>query len=349
MKNVTMRDIAKLLDISTVTVSKALSDKDGVSSELKDKIKAAAEEMGYRYNSLAKGMKEGKSYNIGVIIAERYVKDDMDAFYLKMYHNVVKALSKANYYGIMEIVTSKEEKDMDVPNVISENKVDGIIILGQMNPEYLSAISRTEIPMVFLDFYDEHLDVDSVISDSFFGAYTLTSYVISMGHRDIGFVGNIFATSSILDRYLGYYKALITHKVHVNEDWVVKDRDDDGEYVDFVLPEKMPTAFVCNCDSVAYLFIRKLKKLGYKVPEEISVVGFDNYIYASLSSPRLTTVEVDMEMMAETAIHAVMAKIEGESRSLGRKVISGNLVIRESVKRFDGPQEDETEDKTEDK
>ncbi len=339
MKNVTMRDIAKMLDISTVTVSKALSDKEGVSSELKDKIKATAEDIGYRYNSLAKGMKEGKSYNIGVIIAERFVKDDMDAFYLKMYHNIVKALSRESYYGIMEIVTAKEEKDLDIPNVISENKVDGVIVLGQMNPEYLLTIKKTEIPLVFLDFYDENLDVDAVISDSFFGGYTLTNHLISLGHKSIGFVGNIYSTSSILDRYLGYYKALVTNKVHVNEAWIVKDRDDEGEYIDFLLPEKMPTAFVCNCDSVAYLFIRKLKKLGYRVPDEISVAGFDNYIYASLSSPRLTTIEVDMEIMTETAIHAVMKKIEGDNRSLGRKVISGNLVVRDSVKNLKKPEE----------
>jgi LacI family transcriptional regulator len=206
MKNVTMRDIARSLDISTVTVSKALSDKDGVSTELKDKIKSVAEDMGYRYNSLAKSMKEGKSYNIGVIIADKFIKDDVDAFYLKMYHNVVKALSKANYYGIMEIVSTKAEKDLTIPNVISDNKVDGVIVLGQMWPQYLAVIKRTSLPLVFLDFYDEQLDVDSVISDSFYGAYTLTNHVISLGHKEIGFVGNIFATSSILDRYLGYYK-----------------------------------------------------------------------------------------------------------------------------------------------
>ncbi|HWT76662.1 MAG TPA: substrate-binding domain-containing protein [Mobilitalea sp.] len=282
-----MKDIAQMLDISTVTVSKALSDKEGVSTELKDRIKAAAEELGYRYNSLAKGMKEGKSYNIGVIIADRFIKDDTDAFYLKMYHNVVKALMSENYYGIMEIITSETEKELAIPNVIS---------------------------------------------DSFYGAYTLTNHIISLGHREIGFVGNIFATSSILDRYLGYYKALITNKIEVNEAWIIQDRGEDGVYVDFELPDKMPTAFFCNCDSVAYLFIRKLKMMGYRIPEDISVVGFDNYIFASLSSPKLTTVEVNMEMMAETAVHAVMRKIEGDSRSLGRKVISGNLVIRDSVK-----------------
>jgi LacI family transcriptional regulator len=209
--------------------------------------------------------------------------------------------------------------------------VDGVIILGQMSFEYLTMVKNTLVPLVFLDFYNEQLDVDAVISDSFYGAYSLTNYVISQGHKEIGFVGNIFATSSILDRYLGYYKALITNKIQVNDAWLVPDRSEDGSYLDFVLPEQMPTAFVCNCDSVAYLFIRKLKKLGYKVPEQISVAGFDNYLYAALSSPRLTTVEVDMEMMAETASHAVMSKIKGDTRSLGRKVIGCNLVIRDSV------------------
>ena len=332
MKNVTMKDIALMLDISTVTVSKALSDRDGVSTELKDKIKALAEQMGYRYNSLAKGMKEGKSYNIGIIIPDRFIKDDMDAFYLKMYHNVVKVLSLESYYGIMEIIDVESEKELLIPNVISENKVDGIIILGQMSTDYLAAIKNTNIPMVFLDFYDEQLDVDSVISDSFYGAYTLTNHVISMGHKEIGFVGDIFATSSILDRYLGYYKALITNRVCVNEEWIVKDRGEDGVYIDFDLPKKMPSAFICNCDSVAYLFVRKLKKMGYRVPEDISVVGFDNYIYSSLSTPKLTTVEVNMELMADTAVHAVMRKIEGDSRILGRKIISGNIVIRDSVR-----------------
>lgn len=332
MKNVTMKDIAAQLDISTVTVSKALSDREGVSTELREKIKSVAEEMGYRYNSLAKGMKEGKSYNIGVVIADRFVKDDVDAFYLKMYHNVVKALSKANYYGIMEIVSARAEKELLIPNIIADNKVDGVIILGQMSSEYLALIKKTSIPLVFLDFYDELLDVDSVIGDSFYGSYTLTNHVISRGHKEIGFVGNIFATSSILDRYLGYYKALITNKINLKEEWIVPDRGDDGEYIDFALPKKMPTAFVCNCDAVAYLFVKKLKKLGYKVPEDVSVVGFDNYIFASLSSPKITTVEVDVEMMAETTVGAVMRKILGDRRSMGRKVISGNLVIHDSVK-----------------
>ncbi len=332
MKSVTMNDIAIQLGISTVTVSKALSDKEGVGPELREKIKDMADKLGYRYNSLAKGMKEGKSYNIGVIIADRFVLDDADAFYLKMYQYVVKALSAANYYGIMELIAARAEKELLIPNMISDNKVDGVIIIGQMSTSYLDAIKKTEVPLVFLDFYDEQLGVDSIISDSFYGSYVLTNYVASKGHTKIGFVGNIFATSSILDRYLGYYKSMITNKLEIKEEWILPDRGEDGAIIDFKLPDQLPTAFICNCDSVAYLFVKKLKKLGYKIPEDISVVGFDNHIFAHLSSPKLTTVKVDMEMMAEAAVLAVMKKLQGDVSPRGRKIISGNLVIRDSVK-----------------
>jgi LacI family transcriptional regulator len=334
MKNVTMKDIAARLDISTVTVSKALSDKDGVSEELRDKIKSVSEEMGYRYNTLARGMKEGKSYNIGIIIADRFIRDDGDAFYLKMYQSVVKALSKINYYGIMEIISSKTEKELILPNMISDNKVDGVIILGQINFDFVSIIKKTEVPLVFLDFYDELSDIDAIISDSFHGSYMVTNHLISQGHKKIGFIGNIYATSSILDRYLGYYKALISNKLKIHEEWIIKDRGEEGEYIEFTLPEQMPTAFVCNNDGVAYLLINKLKKLGYKVPQDISVVGFDNYVFANISSLKLTTVEVDIPLMSETAVEAVIQRIQGEKSPALRKVISGKLILRDSVSRM---------------
>ncbi|HHU70990.1 MAG TPA: LacI family transcriptional regulator [Clostridiales bacterium] len=332
MGNVRMKDIASALNISTVTVSKALSDKEGVSIELREKIKETAEAMGYRYNRLAKGMKEGKSYNIGVLIAERYTINDGDAFYLKIYQNIVKILSNRNYYGIMELVTAEDENNGTIPNVILDNKVDGIIVLGQMKSKYLENIYKTKVPLVFLDFYEEMMDVDSIISDSFYGAFTITNYLINKGHKDIGFVGNIYVTNSILDRYLGYQKALIINKIPLRDQWIISDRGEDGKYIDLVLPKGMPTAFVCNCDSVAYILINKLKKEGYKVPKDISVVGYDNDIFATLSTPKLTTIEVDTQTMAETAIASLMQKVQGEHRYLGRKVIGGNLIVRESVK-----------------
>jgi len=331
VKTITMKDIALRLNVSTVTVSKALSDKEGVSRELKDQIRKAADEMGYRYNAAARMIKDGISYNIGIIVSERFIHHE-GAFYSKMYQSAIKKLSDVNYYGLLEIVADEDEENCAVPNIIQHNKVDGVIILGQMEYKYVKMIEKYNIPFLFLDFYNEDYTVDSIIGDSIYGTYILTNYLIEKGHRKIGFVGSILQTSSILDRYVGYYKAMIQNQLTFEKEWIIEDRDKKGKFIEFKLPEKMPTAFVCNCDEVAYYFVQRLNKEGYRVPEDISVVGFDNYIYATLTKPQLTTFESNIDNMAENAVEAIIRKVRDKNYVLGRKVISGKLVIRDSVK-----------------
>lgn len=330
VKNVTMKDIALRLDVSTVTVSKALSDKEGVGKELKDKIKKAADELGYRYNAAAKAIKDGINCNIGIVVSERFIHEG--AFYSKMYQSAIKKLSDVNYFGLLEIITDEDEENCIVPNIIQNNKVDGLIILGQMSRKYVEMMEKYKLPFLFLDFYNEDYTADSIIGDSIYGTYVLTNYLIEKGHSDIGFVGTILQTSSILDRYIGFYKALVQNRLPLHPEWVIDDRDKKGNFIEFALPGKMPTAFVCNCDEVAYNFIKRLKKEGYMVPEDVSVVGFDNYIYSTLTNPKLTTFESNIDNMAENAVEAIIRKVKDKNYVLGRKVISGKLVIRDSVK-----------------
>ena len=135
-----------------------------------------------------------------------------------------------------------------------------------------------------------------------------------------------------MDRYLGYYKSLLQHGIEQKEDWIIKDRDESGQlFNEFEFPEEMPEAFVCNCDEVAYIVVEALKRKGYKIPQDISVVGYDDYIYATLCKPKLTTFAVDLEVMASMTIESIMQSIAGKNDSPGRKVISGHLVIRNSV------------------
>lgn len=326
-----MKDIAEKLDVSSVTVSKALNDKEGVSDELKQKIKDLAEEMGYRINTLAKSMKEGCSYNIGVIIAERFT-GGFQSFYLNFYQKISQLLEAYEYYGVLQILTEQDEESLNLPRIYHENRVDGFIVLGQISKEYVETLQNIETPIIFLDFYDEHLDMDSVITDNFYGAYEMTNYLMNSGHKDIAFVGNIYATSSIQDRFLGYYKSLLEHKIQLKQDYIINDRDEQGKFIELEFPEDMPTAFVCNCDQVAYNLINKLKELGYNVPEDFSVVGFDNDIFATISSPQITTVEVDIEEMASTAVEYILEKIKIDNREYGRVSIKGKIVYRESVK-----------------
>ncbi|GKX29971.1 LacI family transcriptional regulator [Vallitalea longa] len=330
-KNITMKDIADKLGVSKVTVSKALNDKDGVSEELKIKIKMVAEDMGYRYNALAKSLKVSNSYNIGVIIAERFTGDNR-SFYLTFYQYISRILEEYHYSAILNILDSKDEERLNLPRIYNQRKVDGFIILGQVNKGYIELLQNIEMPIIFLDFYDEHIDIDTIITDNFYGAYEITNYLIKNGHRQIGYVGNLNATSSIQDRFLGYYKSLLEHRIKLNEEYIINDRDEKGKFIDLKLPDELPTAFVCNCDMIAYNLIKKLNDKGYKVPEDCSVVGFDNDIYATISDVKITTVEVDMEEMAKTAVRCIIEKMKNTNEKYGRISIKGNIVFRNSVK-----------------
>lgn len=333
-KNVTMRDIAKKVGVSTVTVSKALTDKEGVGAELRAVIKSTAEQMGYTYTGIGEGFRRGRSYNIGVIVEEHYVDNltTVFPFYMKMYNSINKQMSQFHYSVIMEAITSKMLAERIMPDIVTERKVDGIIVLGQMKSNYLNTLRETKLPIVYLDFYDRTMEVPSVINDNVYGTYMLTNYLVSMGHTKIAYVGSVDATASILDRYLGYYRSFITHQLTMPDDYIIPDRNEEGYFIDLKLPKEMPTAFVCNCDGTANLLMRLLVSKGYRIPQDISVVGFDNYSAEfDYSLPKLTTIEVNIEEMTKNAVEMIIRLLKGEENPGGRKVISGKMIVRDSV------------------
>lgn len=332
-KAVTMSDIAKAMNVSTVTVSKALGDRDGVSAELRERIKQKATEMGYRVHAGSHGAKDGLTYNIGIIVAKHFISD-ASSFYWIVYRYIVELLQKQNYYGMLEVVNDHNGME-ELPNSVLDHKIDGLIVLGQLSDEYISRLMSHQLPTVFLDFYGSREDVDAVLSDSFYGAYMLTSHLIENGHRRIGFLGSISSTSSIQDRYLGYYKALLENRIPLRQDWVIGDRSNESDiFPEFPLPADMPTAFVCNCDETAYKLVNQLKNAGYSIPDDISIVGYDNHIYSTICNPRLTTIDVNSRVMSTEAVDIILHKIRDGNYRRGRTLVTGKLVRRESVKKI---------------
>ena len=338
-KAVKLADIAERLSVSTVTVSKALSGQKGVSEEMREKIKALADELGYKQPSTKVERNTGKSYNIGVLIAGRYL-DKYDSFYWQMYQQVAtKAVSKG-CFTLMEAVDEKAEQSQNMPVLVQEQKADGLIVLGRMSDEYLKVLNKKAgVPVLYLDFCTEERKTDAVISDSYYGAYRLTNYLFDMGHKKIGYVGTILSTGSITDRYFGYVKSMLEHGEKVKDEWLLEDRDKETVIIDaeryMKLPQDMPTAFICNSDLTASYFIKKLRQNGYKVPEDISVVGYDNYLYPGLCDVPLTTYEVDIKEMARRSINMMIKKLNGENYRQGISIVEGHLVIRESVTKIE--------------
>lgn len=326
MANVTMRDIGRLAGVSAVTVSKALSGKAGVSEEMRQRIMKLAEELGYVNPNQQGG--ELRKLDVGILVPERFFSGQ--SFYFKFYHQVVQALTEAGHFGLMELLTPADDAALVLPNLLRSSRVDALILLGQPSKEYMRMIARQPVPVVFLDFYDESALADAVVGDNTYGAYRLTNHLIKNGHRDIGFVGNARATSSIMDRYLGFFRAMIVHDLPIREDCIVQDRTDSGEFIPMTLPEKLPTAFVCNCDIVARRLIEQLQQQGLRVPEDVSVVGFDDFTLDEASSPALTTFQVDFRSMAQLAVKLAADRCAGVQRPFGRVVVSGQPIYRDS-------------------
>lgn len=327
-KNVTMRDIAKKLNISAVSVSKALSGKDGVSDNMRELITKTALEMGYEYASVEAA--KAPRYNIGVMVAQTFFSDN--AFYSKLFQNLAIEFGKKNHSCTLEILSMKDEKEGNLPIGLSLKQVDGLIVLGPIGEQCVKKVLRLDFPCVFVDNYTPELDADCVVGDNMYGAHVLTNYLIEKGHRNITYIGDINASHSIMDRYLGYVKALLQHKLPIESDGFLQDRDSNGFLKPIDLPKQLPDAFVCNCDEVAYHLIEQLKDKGIRVPEQVSVVGFDDYIYATLSNPKLTTFRVNMEEMSRAAVEIMEEKFMNPYKPVLRRVVSGELIIRDSVR-----------------
>jgi LacI family transcriptional regulator len=324
-----MSDIAKEFGVSTVTVSKALNGKEGVGSVLREAIKKKADEMGYVYNSLPRSMLQGRNYTIGILIAERFLGES--AFYWIFYEKLLDSLKQTNYFGILEIVSEEEEAQCMSPSFVDARKVDGLILLGQFSQFYLEMMTKKMPCCVFLDFYSEIDEVDCVASNNFLGSYNLTKLLIDAGHQKIAFIGSTSATTSILDRYMGFCKAML--EAGLPYDNAIEDRNERGYSTDIPLHLEKYTAYVCNNDQLAGDVIRQLRECAVLVPDDISIVGFDNASAATTAGVGVTSLEVNTAAMCNLALSFLIQHIEDEHYTPhGRSFIDGTVVVKQSIK-----------------
>ncbi|MDD4824097.1 MAG: LacI family DNA-binding transcriptional regulator [Acholeplasmataceae bacterium] len=319
-KKTSMQDIADKLNISRMTVSKAFKNDTDISSEMKDKVRLMAQEMGYKY------VKNDK-VDLIVLVPEVFLAETED-FYTTLFRRLNENANTKNINLLLKVVNKNDEKQLNID--FSTTGRDGIIMLGQFEKNYVIKVAALRLPLICVDFYYDDLNLDSIVSNNFNAGYIATKYLIKQGHKSIGFVGSIPSTNSIIDRYLGYTKAKIEYQIN-HENIVVDDRDENGSMIPICLPDKLPTAFLCNNDHVAYLLIKKLQEKGIHVPNDVSVVGFDDVIYSKISNPTITTMKVSRKYMAEQAIMLMLRRIKNRNAKLINMSLECLMVERDSV------------------
>ena len=325
-KKVKLEDIAKALNISIVSVSKTLANKGGVSEETKKKILQTAKEMGY-----IKEVKEkvGVGKKISVVISSRFFSDS--SFYSNLYSSLLTHLNDEGYTTILEMISYDNEREDYTPSSFNK-ETSGIIFIGEIYRPLVDKAIKSEKPFLFLDFYDpDYPDVVSVLSDSLVSSYLLTKHLIDTGAKNIVYVGSINATSSIMDRYLGYCKAMekagLGHYISY-----IEDRDDDGDFVEFNIPNTVPDAYFCNCDEVAFRLIQKLRDLGYMIPNNVQICGFDDSLISRLSSITISTAHVDMDSMTSMATAIISKLINNKNVAKQRTLVPCKIILRDSTK-----------------
>ena len=325
-KTIRMSDIAKKLNISVVSVSKALAGKSGVSDEMRTKIITLARQMGYEGSRTHN--ESDNTGNIGVLVSDHFFADN--TFYTSLYRSLVLSSTNKNLTCMVEIISQEAEQMKTLPALVTGQKIDGIAFIGNLKWDYLQAVIACGLPYVLLDFYIPGSDLDCVLSDNLEGGFLLTKHLLTQGWHNIGFVGSILSSANIMERYLGYQRALRLAGIIPREDWILEDRDKNGALMPLKLPEELPHAFVCSCDETAYHLIEMLERRGFHVPEDIAVCGYNDSRFALLCQPRLTTYQINTEKIAETAICRLAHNIRHEEVETMACTISGKLIIRES-------------------
>ena len=323
-KAVRLSDIAKVHNVSVVTVSNALAGRKGVRAQLRTDIIDTAKAMGYCSGET----KQPKEVNSICILARKRWFNASDSFFWELYRNLVRAANARNCLILFDLL---DDDDMMIPNSVRMNKVDGIILVGRQPVGYIERLKAgCTYPVVFVDFYESDIMCDAVIPPSFLGEYLMTNLLINAGHRDIAFVGSMAASNSITDRYYGYLKALREHGIEERAEWCIDDRTSSG-VIDVKLPETLPTAFACCTDLTAVAVIEKLREIGLSVPEDVSVVGYDGYLPEGYRDIELTTYAVDIEQMALRGVDMLLKKIENEDVHTEMMTIPGKIIPGRTV------------------
>ncbi|WP_324716815.1 LacI family DNA-binding transcriptional regulator [Carboxydochorda subterranea] len=336
---VTLADIARRLGVSTMTVSRALNGRDGVSEELRRRVLEEAERLGYSKNLLSVALRRGKTRTVGLCVF------DLSFPYANELVREVDHLARAAGYEVLVNCShgdAKEEREN--VEAFLRRRVDGMLIVpvaSGHNVQFFKRLAHRGVPLVFVDRYLAGCPVDYVATDNIQGGFLATSHLLELGHRKIAFVpGPEIDCIAVQDRLVGAERALAPYGDGANltvlqpQRPVPRPEDNGYEAVRDYLRGggrseggRLTAVFAVN-DSVAMGVVAALREHGVRVPEEMSVVGFDDISMAKYFQPPLTTIRQDAQGIGQSSIRMLLELMDGRRPSGRRLLLEPVLVER---------------------
>jgi LacI family transcriptional regulator len=343
MKKVRLEDIASKMGVSKTLVSMVLNgygDKNGIKKETQERVIALTRELDYKPNQVARSLRLGKSNTIGLIVA-----DISNAFYAKMARNIE---DECNKYGYNLIICSSDEKDAKEASLIrmlKDKQVDGLIISSTLvdNTEIM-VMKQENFPFVLVDrYFPEISDTNYVVIDNYKSSFKAVKYLIDLGHLNIAMLSiSPSHLTSVKDRNKGYFDAL--KKGNINTDHYLhcqipfENIEQSVEYsVEKLLRyDQKVTAILTVNQNIALATLKSLKKYDVKIPDDISLITFDDLPVFELITPSITTISQPLDIISKNAVSILMEEINHkDKRKLKDQiVVSSFFELRESCKQL---------------
>ncbi len=326
-----MRDVAARAGVSVTTVSHVINETRPVSDELRRRVLAAMDELGYQPNRLARSLRRGQTHTIGMIIP-----DSANPFFAEVARGVEDTSFENGYSLILCNSDGDLDKELLYTNVLTEKRVDGILFVAAgLSTDRILDLQHQKTPLVVVDRDLPDAAVDSVLTDNAQGGWLATRHLIELGHRRIACITGPSDLTPSADRVTGYRRAMREEGIPIDEALIVKgDFQYDSAYrasIQLLQMQDPPTAiFACN-DLMAVAVMRAALEQGQRVPDDLSVVGFDDVRLAAFANPPLTTIAQPKHEIGAVAATMLLKRMQNHERPAHRQVFETSLVIRKST------------------
>lgn len=331
---ININDVAKKAGLSTVTVSRVINNAPSVREYNRQKVLNAMRELGYTPSAAARTLAKGKTGIIGLIAPSME-----DPFFNSVIKSINYCLLNRGYFlaiSLHDEINNDEINGIYIGKnyLFQDGRVDGIIILSPTNEnEYIQELEQKGLPFILIDNQESHTDIFSIIVDNYKGGYDITKYLLNLGHTKIGFIGGNDIYLSARERRRGFIDALKDFNL---EPFIIEDGDftigTGYEIMEkWIKNDKIPTAVFASDDKIALGAINACQAHNIKVPQDISICGYDNLLIAAELRPHLTTVQQPVEQMGKKAAEIMLQLIQGYCLIPKTIKLPPKLIIRDST------------------
>lgn len=330
---ITVKDVAKKAGVATSTVSRVVNNHPSISEATKKKVQKVMDELGYVPNIAARNLGKRTSNAIGIILPPLNSKERMaNPFFLEIIEAITDKARSNNMTTAVAVAKTLDDLLEDVKVMHTQKQVSGFILAyAHQGDPVIKYLTDNDIPFTLIGQpYTQHESVNYIDNDNQLLGQHATEYLINKGHKNILFVTNSIKEGIYFERYFGYQKAMIIHQLNPYESVSIIEHTDYADFEDTLMTTKA-TAIVVIDDIFALRIMQLIEMYGYRVPDDISIITFNNSVLSTLTHPYLTTIDIDVAQLGHAAVNMLIHHLNGEHISNTKIVVPHELVERETV------------------